>query len=98
MVFKERSSKGTSVNFQILSCDVPVDDGEVLMHAGAFFFFAEALPTRFLWHDYSSTDISLYKGVRISALDMTVYSMVREMIKDKLCAVNAERFIGDLRI
>lgn len=96
-VFSRKSSGPSSNgNLQVLPCKVD-SSGQVVMGLGTFYFSAKATETRWFWFDYSSTDISMYKGTQTSTLNMSVYDQVRDEIVKKL-GDNAKKFIGDLDI
>ena len=96
-VFSRKSSgPSTNGNFQVLPCKQDESD-QVVMSVGAFYFSAKTTQTRWLWFNYSSADISVYKGMQTSTLNKSVYDQVREAIIKKL-GDNATKFIGDLDI
>ena len=94
----DRKSSGPSQNgnFQVAPCNED-SSGQVLMSLGSFYFQASATHERWLWFDYSSSNIKFFKGTQVSTLNEDVYSQVRQQVIDKL-GDNAKHFIGDLKI
>lgn len=83
-------------DFQVVPCKED-KSGQVVIGIASFHFSAKIIDERWLWYDYSSSDISLYKGIQISTLNKSVYDQVRDEIIEKL-GDNAKDFIGDLDI
>lgn len=57
-------------------------------------FTGLASEERWLWFDYSSTNVNLFKVTQGSTLNEDIYSQVHQVIIDKL----GNTFIGDLDI
>ena len=83
-------------NFQLAPC---VDDSssQVVMGLASFCFTASAREDRWMWFDYSSTSINLFKSTQVVTLDEDVYEQLRQPVIEKL-GKKAITFIGDLQI
>lgn len=92
---KESSGPSLAGNFQVLPCKVD-SSGQVVMAMGSFYFTATSTEERWFWFQYSTTSISMFKGIQVSTLDMNVYDQVREEIIKKL-GDKAKKYIGDLK-
>ena len=67
------------------------------MALASFYFRASVREERWIWFDYSSTNINLFKATQVSTLNEDVYSQVHQAVIDKL-GNNATTFIGGLDI
>ena len=83
-------------NFQVAPCSKDFS-GQVVMALGSFYLTASAREDRWIWFDYSSTNINLFKATQVSTFKEDVYSQVHQAVIDKL-RNNATTFIGGLDI
>ena len=66
------------------------------MVLGSFYFTAMSREDRWLWFQYNSADVDLFKATQVATLNKVAYSTVREAIINKL-GENANTFIGELQ-
>lgn len=95
VLFDDSSSSQTQGSFQISIATE--DDGNVAMKLGAYYFSAEKVTTRFLWFQYSKTEIEMFKGAQQVVLNESVYSQVRDTVIEKL-GDSSHEFIAELEI
>jgi hypothetical protein len=81
--------------FQIFPC--AEDGGDVVMALAAMQFTAEEHRDRFLWWEWSSTKVKLFRSARKYVLNEAVYSQVREAVIEKLGDM-ARQLIRDIEI
>lgn len=81
--FNQQSYDATKgANFQV---SVTAKDGDSVVLANGGFYFAYTKPVaRFLFHEWSSKDVTLYYSVEMFELNDSVYSRVRQIVVDKL--------------
>jgi hypothetical protein len=95
VLFSTASTSLGNGSFQI--SPVTETNGATAMGLGAFYFTSTQSTTRFLWFQYDSSDIHLFKAVQAVTLDQEIYDKVRQTVIDKL-GNNAKTFIGDLDV
>ena len=54
------------------------------MVLGSFYFTATSREDRWLWFQYNSADVDLFKATQVATLNKVAYSTVREAIINKL--------------
>lgn len=83
ILFSQQSSTSSSGNFQIYPCEQS-SNGDVSMALGAFYFHGSEHETRFLFFDWGSSNIDVYKGAQNTVLNQKVYDTVRSTVSTKL--------------
>lgn len=96
VLFNHQSYSFKAGNFQLLTC-AKDGSGQITTAVGAFHFFANENITRFLFWQFDSSKVELYRGVQTCTLNPEVYAKVRSHVKRKLGA-KAQTFVKDLEI
>ena len=93
---KKSTGPNNNGNFQVLPCHEDVL-GQVVMVLESFYFTATSREDRWLWFQYNSVDVHLFKVTQVATLNEVTFSTVREVIVKKL-SNDATTFIGELQI
>ena len=96
VLFNRQSDKVNAGNFQLLTCTKDAS-GQITTAIGAFHFFYNEKVTRFLFWQFDSSKIKLYRGAQTCTLNSEVYAKVRSQIQKKL-GVRAQNFVKGLEI
>lgn len=81
-LWESSSHTSTNGNFQVFPVDV--SGGIVVMKLAAFYFSTTKTVDRILWFSASSSEVDMYKSSQIVNLDESIYSQVRQDVKDRL--------------
>ena len=93
---RKSTGPGKNGNFQVIPCHED-SSGQVVMALGSFYFTATARQEHWLWFQYNSTDVHLFRATQVATLNEVVYSTVRKAVIEKLGG-NANTCIGELQI
>ena len=83
VLFEHHSYNNQAGNFQIMPCNQD-ESGQVVMAMAGFHFKAKEDRTKFLFFEWDSDGIDIYKSVQVVTLDLDVYSVVRSNIVQRL--------------
>ena len=96
LIWDSNSNSGNNGNFQIFPVDrLPNDD--VVMVLDGMQFNATSSHYRFLWWTWDTSSILIQRAANKFVLNESVYSRVRQQIKDKL-GDRAEQLVDDIEI
>ena len=93
---KKSTGPNNNGNFQVMPC-YEDDSSQVAMVLGSFYFTAISREQRWLWFQYNSADVHLFKATQAATLNEVTFSTVREAIVKKL-GNDVTTFIGELQI
>lgn len=95
VLFDSQSQSLGKGNFQIaVASEV---GGNVATSIGAFYFNSKETKSRFLWFNYSKSDIHFFEGCQSITLNEEVYAEVRDAVIKKL-GDSAKTFVQDIEI
>ena len=83
VLFEHHSYNNQAGNFQIIPCNQD-DSGQVVMALAGFHFQAKKDTTKFLFFEWDSDSVDIYKSVQVVTLDQDVYTVVRSNIVQRL--------------
>ena len=83
VLFEHHSYNNQAGNFQIIPCNQD-DSGQVVMALAGFHFQAKQDTTKFLFFEWDSDSVDIYKSVQVVTLNQDVYSAVRSSIVSRL--------------
>ena len=83
VLFEHHSYNNQAGNFQIIPCSQD-SSGQVVMALAGFHFQAKKSTTKFLFFEWDSDSIDIYKSVQVVTLDQDVYTVVRDSIVGRL--------------
>ena len=83
VLFEHHSYSNQAGNFQIMPCSQD-ESGQVVMAMAGFHFKAKQDKTKFLFFEWDSDGIDIYKGTQVVTLDLDVYDVVRSTVVQRL--------------
>ena len=83
VLFEHHSYNNQAGNFQIIPCNQD-ESGQVVMALAGFHFQAKKDTTKFLFFEWDSDSVDIYKSVQVVTLDEGVYTAVRNNIVQRL--------------
>ena len=96
VLFEHNSYSDQAGNFQIMPCSQD-DSGAVVMRVGGFHFKSTEDTTRFLFFEWDSETVDIYKSTQVVTLDEDVYGAVRSTIVSRL-KDKAHTFVANIPI
>ena len=94
VLFEHNSFNDQAGSFQIIPCSQD-DSGQVVMGLAGFHFQEKESQTRFLFFEWDSASIDIYKSTQVVTLDQDVYTNVRSTIVSRL-GDKAKQFVANI--
>ena len=94
VLFEHSSYSNQAGSFQVIPCNQD-DSGQVVMGLVGFHFKSTQSSTRFLFFEWDSSSIDIYKSSQVVTLDLDVFSAVRSNIEQRL-GDKAKTFVANI--
>ena len=96
VLFEQNSYSDQAGSFQIIPCSQD-SSGQVVMAFAGFHFTSTSNQTSFLFFEWDSASVEIYKGTQTVTLNEEIYSQVRDTIVKRL-GDKAKKFVAEIPI